>query len=146
MPKPETVRIRGKDVPIRTDSTDPSREILDYGTKLWWIEEGFPGTYTVTQKDRSESGHENAAGFEIKYNGEVTLRIGGNTYSGRVKDTRYFAELAEVELFPENGQEPFALFFDCYVNDDLTEDPDRIEINMPDAPDGIPNDLFMTRE
>ena len=82
----------------------------------------------------------------MKYNGEVILRIGGNTYSGRVQDVRYYAEFAEAELSAEDGSEPFSLFFDYYVNDDLSEDPDRIEINIPDAPDGIPNDLFMSRK
>ncbi len=146
MPRGETVRVHGKDVAIRQDSTDSSREVLDYGTKLWWIEEGFPGSYITSLKDREESGSTCSAGLEFRYNGEIELSIAGTVFRGSVNAVRYYAEFAEAELIDEVTAVGFTIYFDYYVNDDLTEDYNRIEINIPEPPEGFPNDLFMTRK
>ncbi len=110
---------------------------IDYGDKKWWQEEGFSGTWTMTEKDQAERyATDTEAEFTVSEDGSVTLKTSGRDWSGTLPDVRRYREDIQVELKCKDVSG--RTFTISLINGD--EDYGRLRISA--YPDPYPTEQF----
>lgn len=73
--------------------------VIDYGSRIWWQEEGFIGTFSMTEQDR-EYTYRTAddASLTVKPDGSVVLMLDGTQWTGTLGKTRRYREGIPVSL------------------------------------------------
>lgn len=74
-----------------TGSEDGRGARIDYGDRLWWLEEGFTGTWEIGPEDRAweELTHDPAV-LTVDREGHVTLALNGEEWTGALPKARYY--------------------------------------------------------
>lgn len=66
---------------------------IDYGDAIWWLEEGFIGVWRMSEQDAQENDCSAAAAeFRVGADGQITLTLDGEVWTGTLPDTRYYKE------------------------------------------------------
>lgn len=108
-----TVRIGEKDYPLIPDYSlhGHSGEEIDFGDDIWWLVEGYPGTYVSTDEDMKDmqdsyytqealSHPDERAELVIGENGEAVFDCFGEIYRGSLPEKRFYK--TDVEIFMES--------------------------------------------
>lgn len=111
-----TVHIGDKDYPLIPDysNKDHSGEEIDFGEDIWWIVEGYTGTYTSTDEDLKDmqnsyftqealSHPDERAELVINEDGDVEFNCFGNIFKGTLPEKRYYKD--NVVIFMESKTE-----------------------------------------
>ena len=107
--KDVTINWHGQERTVKAaeDQTDYTGLKIDFGDSDWWVEEGFVGQYTMTEKMASVDGvTEEFSELIIYENGNVVWVTDDAVYSGELMANRYYGDAAHGYVKSEEDQMP----------------------------------------
>jgi len=126
-----TVLHFGKEVSLvpGTGYGDNYGDEIDYGDRKWWIEEGYVGSYIMTEEDKMlKMITEDSASFIIREDGSFELTLDGTLYTGNFGTTRYYKQSPggryEKSAPGAKDDQAFSFDFNGEISDESLDDTD----------------------
>ncbi len=88
-----------------TLSEDWKNAQIDYGDKIWWLEEGFTGTWVQSEEDKKLPSITNeSAKLTVTEDGKAVLELDDEVLEGELADQRFYKTPVGIHLWKENGE------------------------------------------
>ena len=130
-------------VPGTGNSTNGYGAELDYGDRIWWLEEGFTGSWHACASETVETTADTGV-FRVEEDGMTELQVDGTVYSGTLGKVRTYLEPVMAELAAGEEKRTFEIM--PLHQDDYTELQIRSYPGPVPEPQFEPIDLYLVKD